>query len=167
MNRLLQELKVLIEKKIGLYDRFIRLLEEQWTCITEYSLESLQSIMEKKEDLVDQMQSLEKERSRVMLKIEEKLCVTRPGLTLKNLIQMTQDPIGDTLAKRRETLLGQIAVINDLHERLKGLMDHSSLSMKRSMAFVHSTVEAASSPYHANGKLPDAKPQGKMLSLDA
>ena len=167
MNRHLQDLKALIEKKIDLYDRFIHLLEEQWTCITEYSLESLQQIMDKKEGLVDQMQILERDRSRLMQKIEEKLCVTRPGLTLKNLIQMTQDPIGEQLAERRETLLAQIATINELHERIKGLMDHSSLSMKRSMAFIHSTVEAASTPYRANGRIPEAKPQGKMLSLDA
>ncbi len=167
MNRLLRDLHILMERKIVLYDQFILLLQEQWDSITEYSLNSLQEIMEKKETLVEEMQGLEKERTRLMQKIERTLGVTQPGTTLKQLIETTKDPIRAPLAKCRETLLGQIMIINKLHEQVKGLMDHSSLSMKKSLAFIHSQSEAATSPYHANGRVLERNLQGKMLSLDA
>jgi len=167
MKGLLAELHGLIEKKIDLYGKFIVLLEKQWDCVTAYSIESLEEIGEKKEELVERMQILEKERARLMLKIERALGVTQPGVTLKKLIQSAPEPIGMKLAKARETLLGQIITINQWHEQLRGLMDRSSLSMKKSLAFIHSQGEAASSPYRSNGKVKEGSLQGRMLSLDA
>lgn len=167
MKGLLGELHGLIEKKIDLYGKFIVLLEKQWNCVTAYSLESLEEIGEKKEELVDRMQVLEKERLRLMQKIERALGITQPGVTLKKLIQSAPDPLRTKLAKGRETLLGQIIAINKWHEQLRGLMGRSSLSMKKSLAFIHSQGEAASSPYHANGKVKEGSLQGRMLSLDA
>lgn len=167
MNSFLWELNALIEKKIDLYDKFIILLQEQWNAIADYSLGSLEAILIKKEKLVDRMQVLEKERLGLMGKIERSLESSPAPLTLKKIVQTTSDPIRTQLGKGRETLLSRIAAINELHERLKDLMDHSSLSLKKSLAFVHSKDEEASSPYHPNGKLVEGNMQGRMLSLDA
>lgn len=166
MNRLLRELHVLMERKLRLYDKFIALLGEQWTCITEYSLERLQGINGDKEKMVDDMQRLEKDRSFLMLTIERKLSAP-PGLTLKKLIRMQNDPMNVALAQSRERLLKQIGMINELHQRIKSLTDHSSLSLKKSMAFIHAAGEAAISPYHANGQIVEGKIEGRMLSVDA
>lgn len=167
MNLALRELHGLIEKKIDLYDKFISLLEKQWNSITEYSLDSLKEIIIKKENLVNQMQALEKRRSGLMRKIEDLSGSAAADLTLKKIIATTSDPIRFKLGKGRETLISRIGVINQLHERLKSLMDHSSLSMKKSLALVHSKGEEASSPYRQNGKLREGRLQGRMLSLDA
>ena len=167
MNSFLWELNALIEKKIDLYDKFIILLQEQWNAIADYSLGSLEAILIKKEKLVDRMQVLEKERLGLMGKIERSLESSPAPLTLKKIVQTTSDPIRTQLGKGRETLLSRIAAINELHERLKDLMNHSSLSLKKSLAFVHSKDEEASSPYHPNGKLVEGNMQGRMLSLDA
>ncbi|GJL78857.1 MAG: hypothetical protein NPINA01_18460 [Nitrospinaceae bacterium] len=166
MNPSLRKLHALIEKKIALYDQFILLLQEQWVSISEYSLDSLQVIIAQKEKLVGQMQTLEKERSALMATMEGHLGAAPGALTLKQIIQTTSDPIRTQLVKGREALLSRITAINELHERLKGLMDHSSLSLKKSLAFVHSKGEEASSPYHPNGKLEEGNMQGRMLSLD-
>ena len=113
------------------------------------------------------MQALEKERLRLMGKLERHQESAPAILTLKQIVQTASDPIRTQLGKGRETLLSQIAAINKLHERLKDLMDHSSLSLKKSLVFVHSKGEEASSPYHPNGKLAGGNIQGRMLSLDA
>jgi flagellar FlgN protein len=167
MNPTLRKLNALIEKQIDLYDKFILLLQEQWNSITEYSLGSLQAILVKKEALVDEIQALEKERLRLMGKIESPLDSAPATQTLKQIIQNTPGPMGGQLKKGREALLSRIATINGLHENLKGLMDRSSLSMKKSMVLFHSKGEETSSPYHPNGKLQEGKLQGRMLSLDA
>lgn len=167
MNPALRKLNALIEKKIDLYDQFILLLQEQWDSITGYSLDSLQAILIKKEALIDQIQALEKERLGLMGKMNPPLGSAPANLTLKQIIQITPGPVGVQLKKGRETLLARIATINGLHENLKGLMDRSSLSLKKSLVLFHSKGEEASSPYHPNGKLQEGNLQGRMLSLDA
>ena len=167
MGRLLRELNSLIESEIALYNKFIILLKQQWDCISNYSLDSLQAIIEKKEIMVRQMQQLEKQRSGLMEKIARLRGVPETDLTLKKIIQTTVNPIRVKLGKSRETLLSQIATINELHEGIKGLMDHSSLSLKKSLAFVHSKNEEANAPYHPDGKLGETSLQGRMLNFNA
>ena len=167
MGRLLRELNGLIESEIALYHKFILLLKEQWDCIANYSLDSLKEIIEKKEIMVRKMQQLEKKRSGLMEKIARLRGVPETDLTLKKIIQATVNPIRVKLGKSRETLLSQIATINELHEGIKGLMDHSSLSLKKSLAFVHSKNEEANAPYHPDGKLGETSLQGRMLNFNA
>ncbi len=173
MNRLLKELHALLEKKIVLYDRFIELLGEQWDCLTGYSLEGLQDIQHRKEALVDAMQKLERDRGELMQRIEVKLAITQPGgvtpsgLTLKRLLRMQSHSMNEPLARSRERLLAQIGRINQWHERLRALMDSSALSLKRSMVFIHSAAEAATSPYHADGRLSGSSRESRMLSTEA
>jgi flagellar biosynthesis/type III secretory pathway chaperone len=167
MNPALRQLNALIEKKIALYDKFILLLKEQWSSITDYSLESLQTVLVKKEALVDQIQALEAERLRLMGKINSPGASAGADRTLKQIIQITPGPLGVQLKKRREVLLDRIVTINGLHENLKGLMDRSSLSLKKNLVLFHSKGEEASSPYHPNGKLQEGNMQGRMLNLDA
>jgi len=167
MGRYLRELNGLIETEIDLYNNFIDLLAEQWDCVSNYSLDSLKEIIEKKEIMVLKMRKLEKRRSDVMENISVLRGVPEKDLTLKKLIQTTVGPIRVKLNKSRETLLAQISTINALHERIKGLMDHSSLSIKKSLAFIHSKSEEAIAPYHPNGKLGGGNRQGRMLNFNA
>jgi flagellar biosynthesis/type III secretory pathway chaperone len=167
MGKLLRELNDLIKREIDLYNNFIHLLKKQWDAISNYSLDSLNEIVEKKEIMVRQMQQLEKDRSGLMEKIARLRGVPEKDLTLKKIVQTTVNPIRVQLGKSRDTLLAQISTINKLHEDIKGLMDHSSLSLKKSMVFVHSKSEEASAPYHPDGKLEDANLQGRMLNFNA
>ena len=59
MNSLLKHLSDTMEKKILLYEKFISLLREEWSCIAEYSIDALESIILKKDELVCQLQVLE------------------------------------------------------------------------------------------------------------
>ena len=113
------------------------------------------------------MQQLEKQRSGLMEKIARLRGVREKDLTLKIIIQTTVNPIRVKLSKSREALLAQIATINELHEGIKGLMDKSSLSLKKSLVFVHSKNEEANAPYHPDAKLKEASLQGRMLNFNA
>jgi hypothetical protein len=46
-------------------------------------------------------------------------------------------------------------------------MDHSALSLKKSLAFIHSEGEKANSPYEANGQVREGRLQSRMVSVDA
>jgi hypothetical protein len=166
MGHLLRELNGVLLKQIRLYDQFIALLKKQWTCTTDYSLDPLLKINAEKEIMADDIQRLEKKRSLLMLSIERQMGLA-PGLTLKKLIQSQKDPINASLIKSRKKLLEQITQVNQLHERIRKLTDFSSLSIKKSMAFIHSTGDQAVSPYKSNGQVGEGKILSRMLSVDA
>lgn len=166
MNRLYKNLEDLLKQKIKLYENFIGLLQEEWICVSKYSYDSLQVIISKKEDQVMQMQSLENSRSSLMKKIAEKLQVRQSSLTLKKLIQIKDNPYKNNLAKLRKKLLFQIKQISEGSEKARNLMDHSSLSLKKSLAYIHSAEEKAASPYTANGRMMEGRVEGRMVSVD-
>ncbi len=166
MRKLYKNLQDLLEQKIGLYEKFIQLLNEEWKCVTHYSFEELQVIIAKKDDHVMQMQALENSRSSLMKKIAGNLNMKTSGLTLKKLIQFKENPYRENLAKCRKKLLSNIQKINVLSAKIKSLMDHSALTLKKSLAFIHSEGEKANSPYESNGQVTESKLQSRMVSVD-
>ena len=166
MNRLYKNLEDLLSQKIELYETFIQLLKDEWTCVSKYSYDSLQEIIAKKENKVMQMQALENSRSCLMKKIAEKLKVRQSNLTLKNLVQIKENPYKNNFAKCRQKLLFQIKEINKWSEITKNLMDQSALSLKKSLAYIHSAEDRAASPYMANGQMMEGHTEGRMVSVD-
>ena len=166
MNRLYKNLEDLLLQKIKLYEKFIDLLKEEWNCVANFSYDELQDIEAKKEGYVMQMQALENSRSCLIKKFEEILNVRQDSLTLKKIIQIKDNPLRKNLAKARTKLLSQIKTINEWSGKVKGLMDHSALSLKKSMAFIHSADEQAHSPYLANGQVVEGRVEGRMVSMD-
>jgi hypothetical protein len=167
MNRLYKNLEDLLLQKIKLYDNFIALLKDEWNSVANFSYDELQEIVVKKENQVMQMQALENSRSCLMKKLAENLNVRQSNLTLKKIIQIKENPYQGKLANCRTKLLSQIKEINELSGKVKGLMDHSALSLKKSMAFIHSADEQAHSPYLANGQVMEGRVEGRMVSMDA
>jgi hypothetical protein len=166
MNRLYKNLEDLLKQKIKLYESFISLLKEEWICVSKYSYDSLQEVITKKENKVIQMKALENDRTNLMIKIAEKLQINHSSLTLKKIIQIRNNPNRINLVKYRKILLFQIKQISELTEVTKRLMDHSALSLKKSLAYIHSADEKAQSPYLANGKFMEGRVEGRMLSMD-
>ena len=155
-----------MEKKTTLYKKFISLLQEEWHCIAEYSIETLESIIHKKDNLVNQLQTLESERIRVMKKVAHGLKISHGGLTMKNLLKIQKNSINPRLAQSRKNLLTQIQAVNNLNCSVRDLMDKSSASFRKSLVHLHSVGATASSPYHANGKIEKAKIYSRMVSVD-
>ena len=101
-----------------------------------------------------------------MIKIAERLQVQQSSLTLKKIIQIRNIPNKINLTKCRKILLFQIRKISELTQMTKNLIDHSALSLKKSLAYIHSADEKAQSPYLANGKVMEGRVEGRMLSMD-
>lgn len=166
MNGYHRHLLVLLEKKLVLYDKFIVVLQKEWECAVGYELPGLQKVLLEKEALVERMQKMDKERISLMDKIAQAMKIPESKLTLKKLIESKADPYNKKLALCRARLLSRIKKINALMDRTKGLMHYSSLSLKKSLAFVHAADEKAAAPYHSNGRLLEGKMQSRMLSMD-
>ena len=126
-----------MDKKSVLYKKIISLLQEEWNCIAEYSIESLESVIHKKDDLVTQLQALESERIRIMKKVAHGLKIPHASLTMKNLLKIQKNPINKKLSQSRKNLLTQIQVVNKLNGSVRDLMDQSSSSFRKSLVHLH------------------------------
>jgi flagellar biosynthesis/type III secretory pathway chaperone len=167
MNSLLKHLLNTLEKKVILYENFIALLQEEWGCIAEYSIDTLESIILRKGELVNQLQVLESDRIKIMKKVANGLSISHASLTLKKLINFQKSQFNPRLAKSRKNILGKIQIVNELNHSIHDLMKRSSESFRKSLVHLHTEGEIASSPYHANGKITKINKYSSMLSIDA
>ncbi len=153
-------------QKIAIYNELIDLLKNEWDSVSGYSLMGVQEILNKKETLVLKMQVLEENRIEVVRAIAKKLDVPYEGLTLKKMLALSPHPLGDKLNLYRKKLLKQIDVIAKLTEKTKRIVDHSSMSIKKSLSFLHRTQEKSEAGYQAKGQLQEGKMQSRMLSAE-
>jgi flagellar biosynthesis/type III secretory pathway chaperone len=167
MNSLLKHLLNTLEKKVILYEKFIALLQEEWGCIAEYSIDTLESIILRKDELVHQLQVLESDRIKIMKKVANGLGISHASLTLKKLVNFQKSQFNPELAKSRKNILGKIQIVNELNHSIHDLMKRSSESFRKSLVHLHTEGEIASSPYHANGKITKTSKYSSMLSIDA
>ena len=122
-----------MEKKVVLYGKFISLLQAEWDSIADYSIEALDSIILKKDELVHQLQSLESDRTRIMKKVAKGLRVSHGNLTMKNLLNIQKSSLNPRLAKSRKNLLNKIQLVNSLNYSIRDLMNKSSASFRKSL----------------------------------
>ena len=166
MTKLYKTLLKQMGQKIAIYQELIDLLKKEWDSVTGYSLMGVQEILNKKETLVLKMHVLEENRQQVVRAIAIKLDVPYEGLTLKKLLSLTSHPLNEKLNLYRKKLLKQIEIIAELTEKTKRIVDHSSVSIKKSLSFLHRTQEKSESGYQAKGQIQEGKIQGRMLSAE-
>jgi len=165
METLYKELASLLSDKSSLYVDFIELLQEEWNHVSEYSRESLEKILEKKEFMVTAIHKMNVQREQLTQTIAEKKQIPEGERTLKSIILLSDNRWARHMAKYRKTLRQQITTIQEMNSRNKNLIQQSSLSMKRSMTWLYQ-VDAAYTPYHQNGELREAPMQSGLVNTD-
>ena len=156
-----------LEQKALIYNELIKLIEAEREGISEYSYDKVQVALNKKETLVLKMKLLEENRLEVIEAIAKHLGLNFQDLTLRQLIASIDHPIRDKLMDQREILLGLITQIGLLNDQNQGLVNASSLSIKKSLAFLHKTQDVAEAPYHSGGRLNTGKSEVRMFSMEA
>ena len=165
METLYKELASLLSDKSSLYADFIELLQEEWNHVSEYSRESLEKILEKKEFMVTAIHKMNVQREQLTQTIAEKKQIPEGERTLKSIILLSDNRWARHMAKYRKTLRQQITKIQEMNSRNKNLIQQSSLSMKRSMTWLYQ-VDAAYTPYHQNGELREVPMQSGLVNTD-
>jgi len=167
MKQLIRNLYALLNAQIRLYDRFENCLKDEWNGLVKYSHDDYDQARKKKEILSKEMADMEEKRSYLMDSIGKGLGARNGELTLKSVIQRMPEPMAHKFITVRKRLLVQIRSITKFNERIKNLMERTSLSFQKSLAFVHSMDEKQHSPYSANGKFCETKIQSRMFSMSA
>lgn len=166
MTKLYKTLLNQMGQKIAIYNELIELLRNEWDSVSGYSLMGVQEVLNKKETLVLKMQVLEENRMEVVRAIAKILDVPYEGLTLKKMIALKPHPLNDKLNLYRKKLLKQIDLIAELTEKTKRIVNHSSMSIKKSLSFLHKTQEKSEAGYQAKGQIQEGKMQSRMLSAE-
>ena len=167
MTKLYKTLLKQMVQQSAIYDELIDLLRKEWDSVSEYSLLDVQEILNKKETLVLKMQVLEENRLQVVGAIAKKHEVSFEGLTLKKILSLQPHPLNQKLSLYREKLLKQISLIAVLTEKTKRIVDHSSMSIKKSLSFLHLTQEKYEIGYQAKGQVNKGRMQSRLLSTEA
>lgn len=167
MSQHYQNLLNQLGQKIEIYQELADLLKKEWDCIAEYSLEELQEILVRKEHLLLQSQMVEENRNKIIGQLADELKIPQEELTLSKLIAARKYPLAQKLEDSRDRLLELISLIGDLSLKNKNLIEHSSLSLKKSLAFIHCVAEESLTSYHQNGRRGGNKMEGRMLNTKA
>ncbi len=167
MKQLVKNLYALLNAKINLYDRFEACLKEEWKGLVKYSHADFEKARAKKEILTIEMTELELQREHLMDSIGKSLGARKGELTLKEFIQRLPAPIAQKFTGVRTRLLLQIRNITKFNGLIKNLIERTSLSFHKSLAFVHSMDEKQHSPYSANGQMCESRLQSRMFSMSA
>ena len=114
MEAMYKKLASLLSEKSSLYADFIDLLQEEWNCVSEYSRESLEKILEKKEFMVTAIHKMNVQREQLTQSIAEKKQIPEGERTLKTIILLGDNGWARHMAKHRKTLLQQIQTIQKI-----------------------------------------------------
>ncbi len=166
MENSFKALDELLVNKTRLYSKFIDLLKEEWTAVTQNNLERLEEILENKEALVEEIQEINVMREKVVhtIAINQKIPVQE--ITLKKIIELKENLWSERMEHHRKKLREQIEIINELNLTNRNLINRSAMTAKKSVTWLYQ-VDASYSPYHANGQIADAKFESRMVSTDA
>jgi len=155
----------ILARKTRLYSVFIDVLREEWSCVREYSLERLEQILEKKEELMGKIQKLNDHREKLVLEIASGKGIPQNEITLKQIIEFPDNLWSKRMSVHREKLREQIETINELNLANRNLISRSTHSTKKSMTWLYQ-VDAAYTPYHANGQVSDVQFASRMVSTE-
>jgi flagellar biosynthesis/type III secretory pathway chaperone len=166
MNKFYKQLLDVLARKASLLSRFIDLLRREWKCVSDYSLEKLEEIVREKEELIARIQLLDVERESIVTNFAEAVGQPAEEVTLRLIARRKDNPWGKQMIARRDQLMGQVETINKLNRANRDLIDHSSLTMKKSMAFLYQADQDDQAGYYSNGQAKKEKMGSRMLSMD-
>lgn len=165
MSDLYTQLDHVLVKKIKLYDEVIGVMKEEWTSISEYSRENLETVLELKSLLLAQVHELNHEREQIVNTFAQQLGRNPSEVTLKTVIALKDNPWKKRMATCREKIRKQINTINEMNIDNKQLIQRSANTMKKSMSWLYE-IDTAYTPYYSNGQLSEPTMESRVVNTD-
>jgi len=162
-DRLLGNLLALMENQAALYGDLKKALSEEKLRIVSLDLQGLAATGRLKETLVTKIQSLEKDRIKVMRGLAEISSITFQDLTVGNLIARSRGYTQKRILQSRETLLKLAEQIRQMNRLNKMLVRHTLELIAGSYSFL-SQLAAPDSVYQSSGGLRPRHQNGKFIS---
>lgn len=159
-----RQLDATILKKTVLYGQFIDLLKEEWKQITQFALEKLEKIVERKEALVLEIEQVNQVREHYVAAIAHAKGLDPRNVTLRDIIQMEDNPFARNMAGTRKVLKEQINMLNLQNQDNKNLLRRSAQGVKQSIEHIY-PGEKTEGPYHSNGQMNERPLASGVVSM--
>ncbi|NLK27006.1 MAG: flagellar protein FlgN [Clostridiales bacterium] len=140
MASLIEELIDVLERETEIYKELLPICNEKTQIIVKNDLKSLQDITEKEQFMIDQINSLEHKREKIMTNI--KIVINRKdnSLNLRTLIQLLENQPKEqkALSVLHDNLNNIIKQLMDINNRNKSLIQQSLEMIEFNMNFLQS-----------------------------
>jgi len=163
MEILLKELLKLLEDEIEIFRSLLPVFKKEKEVVLASDLDELNITLAKKEKLLFNMRSLEKERTHVMKKLAESLELSPDELTLRKLARSVKNPYSIRLKNSGLQLLKLTKKISHANNANRGIFAHSLNFIKGALTLLQNII-APSQVYHRTGKVQADHQSGKILS---
>ena len=163
MEILLKELLKLLEDEIEIFRSLLPVFKKEKEAVLGSDLDELNITLAKKEKLLFNMRSLEKERTHVMNKLAESLELSPDELTLKKLARSVKKPYSIHIKNSGLQLIKLTEKISHVNNANRGMFAHSLNFVKGALTLLQNVI-APSQVYHRTGKVQADHQSGKVLS---
>ncbi|MCP4367533.1 MAG: flagellar protein FlgN [Deltaproteobacteria bacterium] len=163
MEILLKELVKLLEDEIEIFRSLLPVFKKEKEAVLASDLHELNITLAKKEKLLFNMHSLEKERTHVMNKLAESLELSPDELTLKELARSVKKPYSIRIKNSGLQLRKLAKKISNANNTNRGMFAHSLNFVKGALTLLQNIV-TPSRIYHRTGMVQAERQSGKVLS---
>ncbi len=140
MASLIEELIDVLEKETEVYKQLIPLCNEKTQIIVKNDLKSLQEITEQEQFMIDQINSLEHKREKIMTNIKIVINRKDDSLNLRTLIQLLENQPKEqkALSVLHDNLKNTIKQLMEINNRNQSLIQQSLEMIEFNMNFLQS-----------------------------
>lgn len=121
MQAHIEQLILVLNKELALYDQVLALMEEEHLCLEKRQPEDVLGIVRKKETLLLQIRTLDESRMLVCRRMARAWKLAPADLTLSDVVQRIEPPFRERLLLLKEQLRAAMDALKKANERSSNL----------------------------------------------
>ena len=152
MNAKIQELIKFLEEEIKIYQKVLKLSKEKTDIITKDKRIELEELINVEEQLVSEVQLIEKNRQELSLNIYSELGIDSKTGKVQDIIDNIPSADGAILSQKRKEFLDLIQELKKVNDINSNLINNSLEFVNLRMKIMSGTQEMTGNEYKATGK---------------
>ncbi len=161
MDQIIEELISVCSREIDAFNRLLSTLHQKQRAIVEGEIDRLKRSMEEEEHLIQETQTLEKERVQRTRDLAEALSLKRLNPRLSEIIDKVETTYAQRLQEQRNLLLSIVERIQNLNQSNQFLLNYSLQFIDNSMRMLFHGQE--SPVYKKDGKMQAQNQEARLV----
>lgn len=163
MNNLFNELIITLDDLVDRCQALLDILKLEKQAILRASVDDLNAIRAKKEDLIQAIQVIDSRRFDLLSGLAMNFNVDQNSLTVSILAELAGNPFSGPLFRLSDRLSTLLKNIQDVNKANQSLLDHSISFVRSAVSFL-SHLLTPSPVYYRTGKMSSGDTSGRLLS---
>ena len=161
-NELLNKIINLLDNEAELFDSLLKVLKEEGRAASNANLKALNGAVERKENIIAKIRTLEKERGQVLEKLAESMSLSTDELTLSKLARMSEEPYSSRLLITRSKLSNLTREIQITNKNNSSLIRYS-LEIVRNLLSMFGNLVSTEKVYFQTGEIKKSEKTGILF----